>query len=114
MFSKVLAFDPAQADALRFKPLRPGKWLANLPQLARDRLAAAGVTQVSGGSWCTVEDRVTVLLVPARRRHRPHGGCHLAALMRLLFSRPPRTPAHRCAHHVQHDRQRQHAVQQQA
>jgi YfiH family protein len=49
-------FDPAQADALRFKPLRPGKWLANLPQLARDRLAAAGVTQVNGGSWCTVED----------------------------------------------------------
>jgi YfiH family protein len=49
-------FDPARADALRFKPLRPGKWLANLPQLARDRLAAAGVTQASGGTWCTVED----------------------------------------------------------
>jgi len=48
--------DPAQADALRFKPLRPGKWLANLPQLARDRLAAVGVSQVSGGSWCTVEE----------------------------------------------------------
>jgi polyphenol oxidase len=46
----------ARADALRFKPLRPGKWLANLPQLARDRLAAAGVTQVSGGTWCTVEE----------------------------------------------------------
>lgn len=48
---------PEGADPLRFKPLRPGKWLANLPQLARDRLAAAGVRRVGGGSWCTVEDR---------------------------------------------------------
>lgn len=49
--------DPARADPLRYKPLRPGKWLANLPLLARDRLAGAGVTQVSGGTWCTIEDR---------------------------------------------------------
>ena len=33
----------------------PG-WLANLPQLARDRLASAGVAQVTGGAWCTVEE----------------------------------------------------------
>jgi YfiH family protein len=46
------------ADPARFKPLRPGKWLANLPQLARDRLAKAGVMQVGGGEWCTVRDRV--------------------------------------------------------
>jgi YfiH family protein len=48
---------PADADPQRFKPLRPGKWLANLPLLARDRLAAAGVTRVSGGVWCTLQDR---------------------------------------------------------
>lgn len=47
---------PASADTQRFRPLRPGKWLANLPLLARDRLAAAGVAQVGGGSWCTVRD----------------------------------------------------------
>jgi YfiH family protein len=44
------------SDPLRFKPHAPGKWLANLPQLARDRLQRAGVRQVSGGQWCTVED----------------------------------------------------------
>ncbi|HET7793419.1 MAG TPA: peptidoglycan editing factor PgeF [Rhizobacter sp.] len=44
------------ADVSRFKPLREGKWLANLPQLARDRLAALGVERVTGGEWCTVRD----------------------------------------------------------
>ena len=33
------------------------RWLADLPGLARDRLQMAGVTQVSGGTWCTVEER---------------------------------------------------------
>ena len=44
-------------DSARFKPLREGKWLANLPMLARDRLGALGVGAVSGGTWCTVADR---------------------------------------------------------
>jgi YfiH family protein len=47
----------AGADPQRFKPLRAGKWLANLPLLARDRLAAAGVVQVAGGEWCTFTER---------------------------------------------------------
>lgn len=41
-----------------FKPLPSGKWLANLPALARQRLLAAGVSAVYGNdgsrSWCTV------------------------------------------------------------
>jgi YfiH family protein len=40
----------------RFRPGRPGKWLADLAGLARDRLVAAGVLRIDGGSWCTVED----------------------------------------------------------
>jgi polyphenol oxidase len=37
-------------------PAHPGKWLADLPSLARDRLHAAGVADVSGGTWCTVSE----------------------------------------------------------
>jgi len=52
------AFGAAEdaSDPARFKPHANGKWLANLPQLARDRLHACGVNVVRGGEWCTVED----------------------------------------------------------
>ena len=61
----VAAFCQGHADAHRcFEPLpdgangSSGKWLANLPSLARQRLAALGVTQVFGNDgsapWCTV------------------------------------------------------------
>lgn len=44
-------------DPLRFRPgAVPGKWLANLPLLARDRLQSAGVMNITGGRWCTVGD----------------------------------------------------------
>jgi YfiH family protein len=42
--------------AAHFRPLRPGKWLADLPGLARQRLERAGVASVAGGSWCTHTD----------------------------------------------------------
>lgn len=47
---------PGADDAPRFRAHAPGKWMADLPGLARDRLAALGVRDVSGGHWCTVED----------------------------------------------------------
>ncbi|NRF68946.1 peptidoglycan editing factor PgeF [Aquincola sp. S2] len=51
--------DSASPDPVRFvyrpRPDGAPRWLANLPQLARDRLAAAGVKAISGGAWCTVE-----------------------------------------------------------
>jgi YfiH family protein len=52
---------PQQADPRRFvaRATADGlpRWLANLPQLTRDRLQRAGVRHIGGGSWCTVEDR---------------------------------------------------------
>jgi YfiH family protein len=47
--------DPARPGT-RFRARPAGKWLADLPGLARDRLAAAGITTLSGGQWCTVDD----------------------------------------------------------
>lgn len=42
--------------AARFVVSQPGKWLADLPGLARDRLRTAGVRAIGGGTWCTVDD----------------------------------------------------------
>ncbi len=55
------AFGQSPADPgprFVFRPRADGapRWLADLPGLARDRLAALGVTQVSGGAWCTADD----------------------------------------------------------
>lgn len=44
----------AAADA--FRPSPSGRWLADLYQLARLRLAAMGVTAVYGGGFCTYTD----------------------------------------------------------
>ncbi len=53
------AFVAADAKALDcFKPKGPGKWLADLPGLARQRLQNMGISQVFGNDghpdWCTV------------------------------------------------------------
>lgn len=61
-----------------FKPLKPGKWLCDLPMLARKALQRAGVTAIHGGNLCTYSD-------PARfysyRRDRVTG--RMAALIWL-------------------------------
>jgi len=71
-----LSGDP-RAEAA-FKPHAPGKWLADLFLLARQRLVRAGVAQASGGELCTHSD-------PARfysyRRDRETG--RMAALIWL-------------------------------
>ena len=53
---EALGVDPSAALTPRFRPHRAGKWLADLPGLARDRLRRAGVRQVSGDYRCTVAD----------------------------------------------------------
>ena len=50
-------FVAQQAQAAKaFVPTTPGKWRADLYQLARLRLQAAGVQQISGGKLCTHGD----------------------------------------------------------
>ncbi len=44
------------AAAAAFVPSPAGRWLADLYLLARQRLAAVGVTAVYGGHWCTHGD----------------------------------------------------------
>ena len=46
----------ADADTA-FRPNRPGHWWMNIYQLARQRLADMGVTEVYGGEHCTYQDK---------------------------------------------------------
>lgn len=68
-----------RSDAACFVPQREDKWFADLPALARARLARLGVGRVAGGCWCTVHD-------PARfhswRRDRSAG--RMATAIALL------------------------------
>lgn len=45
-----------QAAQAAFRPHQPGKWLADLFLLARQRLAKAGLANVYGGGQCTYSD----------------------------------------------------------
>lgn len=76
--------DPAQRDPqaplFAYRPNAAGepRWRADLPALARRRLQALGLRQISGGQWCTVSD-------PSRffsfRREPPSG--RMVAAIRL-------------------------------
>ncbi len=55
------AFEAASPGAsTRFRTVKGGKWLADLPGLARDRLRALDITRLYGNDgsadWCTVSD----------------------------------------------------------
>jgi YfiH family protein len=47
---------PLGPGSPRFVPKGAGKWLADLPSLARDRLIAAGAELITGGDGCTVSE----------------------------------------------------------
>ena len=114
------AFHDAESRHFVPAPARDGvpKWLADLPALAEGASAPAGPGRRRGLRPVHRQRRVTLLLVPARPRHRPAGRRRLdrrrltrAARARLRPVARPR-PAARTAD-VEHDGQRQHAVQQQ-
>ena len=52
----VEAFDSPQHFVPRARADGSMRWLADLPALARERLRVAGLAQITGGRWCTVED----------------------------------------------------------
>ncbi|MES2947557.1 MAG: peptidoglycan editing factor PgeF [Pseudomonadota bacterium] len=71
----VAAFTGTHPRAMEcFKPLSGDKWLADLPALARQRLAALGVAQVFGNdgspAWCTVANPLRFF---SHRRDRVSG-----------------------------------------
>ncbi len=71
------AFVKEDAEAASLFARNPrGRWQADLAGLARWRLAALGVNDVSGGQWCTFADRKRFY------SHRREGKCgRLAALI---------------------------------
>jgi YfiH family protein len=71
-----LARDSQAAKA--FVPTRPGHWLLDLYLVARQRLAARGVTRVSGGGLCTYSDAARFF----SHRRDPRSG-RMAALVWL-------------------------------
>jgi YfiH family protein len=70
---------PDASCAAHFRPLREGKWLADLPGLAKQRLARAGVTRIDGGTWCTHTDAARF---HSYRREKGTGRMALAAWLR--------------------------------
>jgi polyphenol oxidase len=76
------AFERADAGAgALFQAHGAGKWLADLPGLARRRLQALGVTSIHGNdggdAWCTVADRSRFF---SHRRDRGASGRLAAAV----------------------------------
>lgn len=56
-----------------YRPNPEPRWRADLPLLARERLAAAGVTQISGGGWCTLTDDSRFFSFRGEALGRPRG-----------------------------------------
>ena len=56
-----------------YRPTPEPRWRANLPGLARERLARAGVTRVSGGRWCTLTEDSRFFSFRGEALGRPRG-----------------------------------------
>lgn len=56
-----------------YRPNPQPRWRADLPLLARERLGAAGVTEISGGTWCTLTDDSRFFSFRGESLGRPRG-----------------------------------------
>lgn len=79
--ARFLDHDPGAADA--FRGTERGRWLADLYQLARRRLASAGVTAIHGGGRCTYRE------AGAFYSYRRDGTTGRMATMVWLTAAPP-------------------------
>lgn len=57
----------------RYRPNPQPRWRADLPLLARERLSGVGVTQISGGTWCTLTDDSRFFSFRGESLGRPRG-----------------------------------------
>jgi len=67
--------EPIERDqpGFLYRPNPEPRWRANLPLLARERLAAAGIEQISGGTWCTLTDESRFFSFRGEALGRPRG-----------------------------------------
>ncbi|MGM9481330.1 peptidoglycan editing factor PgeF [Roseateles sp. NT4] len=56
-----------------YRPNPEPRWRADLPLLARERLTSVNVTQISGGSWCTLTDDSRFFSFRGEALGRPRG-----------------------------------------
>ena len=56
-----------------YRPNPEPRWRADLPLLACERLRAAGVTEISGGQWCTLTDDSRFFSFRGEAVGRPRG-----------------------------------------
>lgn len=67
--------EPVERDqpGFLYHPNPEPRWRADLPLLARERLNTAGVTRISGGSWCTLTDDSLFFSFRGEALGRPRG-----------------------------------------
>ena len=67
--------EPLQEDqpGFLYRPNPEPRWRADLPLLARERLAEAGVTDISGGTWCTLTEASLFFSFRGEATGRPRG-----------------------------------------
>lgn len=67
--------EPIESDqpGFLYRPNPEPRWRADLPLLARERLTSVNVTQISGGSWCTLTDDSLFFSFRGEALGRPRG-----------------------------------------